>query len=138
MRFATQRLPARIEELGAANAYVEVCAVEAGLDARTRFGLQLALEEAFVNVCRYGYPDGPGDVAITCETDGPRFVLEVADWGPPFDVLALPEPDLTLGIDERPIGGLGVHLIRSLANSATYQRDQGRNVLRMAFQAQPT
>jgi len=133
MRLATRRVPARIEELGTANAYVEACAVAAGLDARTRFGLQLALEEAFVNVCRYGYPDGPGDVAVTCETDGPRFVLEVADWGPPFDVLALPAPDLTLGIEERPIGGLGVHLIRTLARSVTYRRDEGRNVLRMMF-----
>jgi anti-sigma regulatory factor (Ser/Thr protein kinase) len=133
MRFATRRVPARIGELGAANAYVEACAVEAGRDARTRFGLQLALEEAFVNVCHYGYPDGPGDVAVTCETDGPRFVLEVADWGPPFDVLALPAPDLTLGIDERPIGGLGVHLIRTLARGVEYRRDEGRNVLRMMF-----
>jgi anti-sigma regulatory factor (Ser/Thr protein kinase) len=133
MRFATRRLPARLDELGAANAYVEACADEAGLDPRTRFGLQLALEEAFVNVCQYGYPGGPGDVAVTCEADGPRFVLEVADWGPPFDVLALPEPDLSLGIDERPIGGLGVHLIRTLTHSVTYRRDQDRNVLRMVF-----
>jgi anti-sigma regulatory factor (Ser/Thr protein kinase) len=133
MRFVTRHLPARIEELGAANAYVEACAAEAGLDARTRFALQVALEEAFVNVCRYGYPDGPGDVAITCERDGPRFVLEVTDWGPPFDVLALPEPDLTLGIEERPIGGLGVHLIRTLTHGVTYRRDAGRNVLRMQF-----
>lgn len=75
--------------------------------------LRLAVEEVCVNVIDHGYPAGaPGPIrlAIDCEPD--RVVVVVADEAVPFDPTDAPVPDLSAGIDERPIGGLGWHLVR--------------------------
>jgi anti-sigma regulatory factor (Ser/Thr protein kinase) len=133
MKFATRLYAAKVENLTGASEYVEECADGWGLSPKKKFGLLVALEEAFVNVCGYAYPEGGGEVELTCEGDADSFALEIADKGLPFDVLSLPDPDTTLGIDEREIGGLGVHLIRTLSDSVGYRRENGSNILRMVF-----
>lgn len=132
MKPEAKRLPAKIENLEPANAFVEDCYGRAGMDAEKKFKVLLALEEAFVNICHYAYPDGEGDVEIACCVEDDAFVLTVADTGMPFDVLSLPDPDTTLGIDDRAIGGLGILLIRTLS-SPSYSRVNARNVLKMTF-----
>ena len=124
---------ARVANLDAANAFVEACYDRFNLDPEKKFSVLLALEEAFVNICHYAYPDGEGDVEISCAFKKEEFVLEVADKGQAFDILSLPDPDTTLDIEDRPIGGLGILLIRTLSSSVNYQRMGDRNVLRMAF-----
>lgn len=133
MEFDTKHYAAKLENLTGANEFVEECADRIGLAATKKFGLQLALEEAFVNICSYAYPDENGEVEISCGSDGGVFVLEIADKGSPFDVLSLPEPDTTSDIMDRPVGGLGIHFIRSLSDGVSYRRESERNVLRMAF-----
>ena len=133
MKFATRLYPAKTEFLAGASDYVEECADGWGLPPKKKFGLLVALEEAFVNVCGYAYPEGTGEVELSCEGDADSFVLEIADKGLAFDVLSLPDPDITLGIDDRPIGGLGVHLIRTLSDSVGYRRENDSNILRMVF-----
>ena len=133
MKFATRLFEARVENLAGASEYVEECADGWGLPPKKKFGILVALEEAFVNVCGYAYPGGVGEVEISCEGDADSLILEIADKGLPFDVLSLPDPDITLGIDERAIGGLGVHLIRTLSDSVGYRRENGSNILRMVF-----
>lgn len=124
---------AAIASLPAASDFVEACAGRCGLGAPKMHAIQLALEEAFVNICRYAYPDSVGEVELSCRRAGGPFVLEIADTGIPFDVLALPEPDLTLDVMEREIGGLGVHFIRSVSDHVSCRRENGRNILRMEF-----
>ena len=133
MELGTLCTAARVEHLNQAVAFVDERAEQCGLEPKKKFGALLALEEAFVNICRYAYPQGEGDVVLTCGSDGELFVLELSDTGAPFDLLSLPEPDLTLDIMERKIGGLGVHFIRKLSDSVSYRREQNRNILRMAF-----
>lgn len=133
MKIETRRYPARVDDLPAVTEFVAACADRFGLDDRARFGLLLALEEAFVNICRYAYADGAGDAELSCESEGDDFVLDISDWGKPFNVLSLPQPDRTGDLMHRPLGGLGVHFIRTFSNSVTYRRDDGRNVLRMVF-----
>lgn len=133
MIFATKQYAAKVENLAGVNDFVEKCADSFGLDAQKKFGLLLALEEAFVNICSYAYPDGEGDAEISCKGDGDVFVLEIADSGSPFDVLSLPEPDVTLDLMDRQIGGLGIHFIRTLSDSVSYRRENERNVLQMEF-----
>jgi len=137
MQCDRRRYNARVENLGAANEFVEGCAERFGLDPQKRFGLQLALEEAFVNICHYAYPGGTGDVEIACTGDGADFTLEIADSGSPFDLLSLPEPDTSSPIMERRIGGLGIHFIRTLSDSVSYRRENDRNILRMVFRRIP-
>lgn len=74
-----------------------------------------------------------GDAEISCSVDGDAFVLEIKDSGNPFNVLILPDPDTTLDIAEREIGGLGVHLIRTLSDDVSYRRENGQIILRMIF-----
>jgi anti-sigma regulatory factor (Ser/Thr protein kinase) len=133
MVFATKQIEARVENLATANDFVEQCADRFGLDAKKKFGLLLTLEEAFVNICSYAYPGAEGDAEISCTGDGDTFALEIADRGCPFDLLSLPDPDLTLDITEREIGGLGIHFIRTLSDSVSYRRENGRNILHMEF-----
>jgi anti-sigma regulatory factor (Ser/Thr protein kinase) len=133
MKCETRVFAAEVENLPAVTSFVEACAERRGLRSQAKFGLLLALEEAFVNICHYAYPEHSGTADITCETDGDLFVLEIADHGHPFDVLSLPEPDITADLMHRKVGGLGVHFIRTVSNSVSYRREDDRNVLRMAF-----
>lgn len=133
MKRATRIYAATVGNLIEANEFVEECADLFGLDAKKKFGLLLALEEAFVNICSYAYPGSVGDAEISCEGDGDSFLLEIADNGSPFDVLSLPDPDTTSDIAERKIGGLGIHFIRTLSDSVTYYRENDQNVLRLEF-----
>lgn len=133
MRCGPLRLEARVANLAAASTLVGDCADRAGLDARMRFAVLLSLEEAFVNVCRYAYPGGSGDVEVTCEHRTGVFVLELADTGAAFDPRSVPLPDTSADLDKRQMGGLGIHFIRSLADGVTYRRDGDRNTLRMEF-----
>lgn len=124
---------AQLENLPLVTEFVEACAERFGLESKKRFGLLIAVEEAFVNVCSYAYPDGEGEVELACGVDGDALVLEIADQGQPFDVLALPEPDTTLDVMDREIGGLGVYFIRRLTDAVSYRRDNGRNILRLVL-----
>lgn len=121
----------QLDNLAVATEFVEGQAELYGLDTAKTLGLLLALEEAFVNICSYAYSDGAGEIELACGGEGDVFILEIADSGRPFDVLALPEPDTTLSIDDREIGGLGVLLIRRLTDAVSYRRENNRNILRM-------
>lgn len=100
--------------------------------------LELLIEEIFVNICRYSYPENaPGSVTITCAIPkSGELSIEVGDQGIEFDPLAAPAPDLTLDLEQRPIGGLGIHLLKTLAGSLSYRREQGWNRLRFGISAE--
>ena len=129
----TRRYPARVDEVPAVTEFVADCGDRFGLDGQAKFGLLLALEEAFVNICRYAYPGAAGVAELSCESEDDAFVLDISDWGKPFDMLSLPEPDTSGDLVHRPLGGLGVHFIRKFSNAVTYRRDEDRNVLRLVF-----
>jgi serine/threonine-protein kinase RsbW len=133
MEWETKVFPAALEHLAEANDFIESFADRFGFDTKKKFGVLLALEEAFVNICSYAYPDGAGNAEICCGRDNNSLILEIADAGRPFDILSLPDPDITLGIEERSAGGLGIHFIRTLSDSVSYRRENDRNVLRMTF-----
>jgi len=133
MTFTEKLFPARLENLPDASRFAEESAELFHLEAKKMFGLQLALEEAFVNICSYAYPNGEGDAELSCGWIDDTFVLEIADSGEPFDLLSLPDPDLTLEIMDREIGGLGIHFIRKMPDRVSYRRKNGCNILRMEF-----
>jgi len=124
---------ARVDNLDEATGFVEGCADRFGLDKKRTFGLLIALEEAFVNVCHYAYPGGEGEVELACGGEEGAFILEITDSGVAFDILSLPDPDTTADIMERDIGGLGVHFIRKFTDDVIYRREDGRNILRMVL-----
>ncbi len=129
-KVARRNFPAKLDSLSDCLSFISASAAERGFGARRISEIQLAAEEALVNIFSYAYPDAAGDVEITCRFDsGQRLVIELVDSGTPFDVLSAPEPDLTAGIEERAIGGLGVHFIKVLMDEVSYARKEGKNVL---------
>lgn len=133
MECTAKRCLARLENLDEVTGFVEQCAGRFGLGTKLTFGLLVAIEEAFVNVCHYSYPAGEGEVEVTCCGEDGAFILEIADSGIEFNVLALPDPDTTADIMDREIGGLGVFFIRKLTDDLSYRREAGRNILRMVL-----
>jgi serine/threonine-protein kinase RsbW len=125
-------LPARIDSLPCGLALVVKCATAAGFAPQRVMEIELAVEEAFANICLYAYPNGSGEVEVRCTQDETRhFLIELIDSGIPFDMLARPAPDLTVDAAQRQIGGLGIPLIRALMDNATYNREGTRNILRL-------
>jgi anti-sigma regulatory factor (Ser/Thr protein kinase) len=123
--------------LHAAQEFVRTGALEAGLPEGRIGELDLVIEEIFMNVCRYAYPDGgPGDVTLTYSVPAPgELNVEVADQGAEFNPLTAAPPDLTLSLESRPIGGLGIFLVKALARSITYRRDHDWNRLTFGISA---
>jgi serine/threonine-protein kinase RsbW len=128
----TITLPARIDSLPRGLALVVECATAAGFAPQRVMEIELAVEEALANICLYAYPNSSGEVEVRCTQDETRhFSIELIDSGIPFDMLARPAPDFTLDAAQRPIGGLGIPLIRALMDNATYHREGSRNILRL-------
>ncbi|BBL66997.1 ATP-binding protein [Methanoculleus chikugoensis] len=119
--------------LGALPAIAEFLAETlAGCGGELVFAIQLAVDEACSNIVLYGYPGGePGSISIACTADDETVRVTITDDGVPFDPLTAPPPPLDVPVEERPIGGLGIHFIRTVTDSVTYARKDGKNVLSM-------
>ena len=94
--------------------------------------VDLALEEHVTNVMAYAYEDAaPHDIRIRLRVENQSLQIEVEDDGVAYNPLSRPPVDTSVPLEEKPIGGLGVHLIRSLMDEVDYRREAGKNVLRM-------
>ncbi|MGQ0694711.1 MAG: SpoIIE family protein phosphatase [Nitrospiraceae bacterium] len=93
--------------------------------------LNMALDDLLSNVVQYGFPNDPEEHSIRVEGEvrGEYVILTITDDGVPFNPLAVAAPDLSLPHDERDIGGLGIHLVRSMFDELSYHRTVGHNVL---------
>jgi anti-sigma regulatory factor (Ser/Thr protein kinase) len=121
------------EELPRLAAAVDGFAQAHDLPPRTVTALNLVLEELVVSVFHQGTGPGGSMAAIraTCGEDAVR--AEVRDDGVPFDPLSHPAPAEDLSLEDREIGGLGIHMVRSVAGDLTYAREGSENVLRFAI-----
>jgi serine/threonine-protein kinase RsbW len=112
---------------------VERFGAEQRLPASVVNALNVVLDEAVSNAVNHGYAAGVrGEIAVRLRRRPDSVLVEVEDDGKPFDPLQAPPPDLTLPLEQRPIGGLGIHLIMNLMDEVAYARVDGRNVLKMA------
>ena len=94
------------------------------------FRVNLVLEELILNIMDYGAEDGDPDISLTIECDDDSISIELSDSGRPFDPLTeAPEPDLDASVSERRVGGLGVHLTKTLMDDVRYAREGDRNHL---------
>ena len=120
----------RIPEL---NNFLESIGERLNMDMPVISQVQMAVEEAVVNVMNYAYPDGKnGFVTIKVMSDGHEIRIVVIDSGIAFDPTSKEKADTTLSVEERPIGGLGIFMIREMMDSINYERVDGRNILTMA------
>jgi anti-sigma regulatory factor (Ser/Thr protein kinase) len=132
---ATITLPAQPVAVAEGVAFVVQHATAVGVPSKRVAEIELAVEEALVNICQYAYVDSPGTVEIRCSRNETwQFLIELIDTGQPFNILTLPPPDLTTEVKHRQVGGLGVLFICALMDHVTYRRDGNQNILQLAVQ----
>lgn len=99
------------------------------LPPRAAFLLDLVLEEIVTNVINHGAGSAEANIRIALAVEGERIAGTVRDDAAPFDPLALAPVDVAAHIDDRAIGGLGIHLVREMTETVAYSREDGHNVL---------
>lgn len=121
----------RIEEISRMAAFIEETGEELGLTVEDSFNIHLALEEAVTNVIMYAYPkDEEHEIKLSVRHADDRLIFKIIDSGREFDPTLQPDADVTLPLEERPVGGLGIFLIRRVMQVVEYSRTaDGRNIL---------
>ena len=125
------RIATRLDELPRLDAAVEDFAQEQAWPPDLVFQVKLVLEELGVNIVNHGHDDDARhEIEIEIASAADALTIEIADDGRPFDPLTeAPEPDIESALEDRPIGGLGVHLVRTMMDEARYRREEGKNRL---------
>lgn len=111
--------------------FVEASAERTGVDPAARFDLQLAVEEACTNVIQHAYRGSGGEVEVCFEVDGQDVIITLRDHGRPFDPKLVVRPDLKQPLEERQIGGLGLHLMEKLMDELHFIFAEDGNTLVM-------
>ena len=125
--------PARVEALSDVLGFVDQTLDSCECPMKIQTAICVAIEEVFVNVARYAYGEGEGDVALGVgfNAESREITFRMADKGTPFDPLKKPDPDITLSAEEREIGGLGIFITKKTMDSVSYAYENGENVLTM-------
>lgn len=119
-----------VQEVPVMTDFVEKTAGQAHLDPSVTMTLTLAIEEAVANVMKYAYPEGEvGPIEIDATIKDGSLSFTIKDSGTPFDPTQVKKADITLSAEEREIGGLGIHLIRSIMDTVEYHHTSNQNIL---------
>ena len=129
----TITMDAVLANLDQALAFVDENLEQMDCPMKQQMQVDLAVEEAFVNVASYAYGEGTGPVTLSVseEKETGRLVIRLSDSGIPFDPTARKEPDLSLPAEERQIGGLGIFMVKKSMDELRYAYENGQNVLTM-------
>lgn len=126
------RIPNRLAAIGETAADIARFCAGHGVPEGAIGHLNLALDEAMTNTIEYAWPDsGDHELALTLAIGEGAVTAEISDDGIAFDPLKVPPPDLESDLASRPVGGLGVHFVKTLMDEVAYRRDRGTNVLTM-------
>ncbi len=124
--------PASLDLLGDIRAFIlEEDGAEERLPPKRVAHLDVAIEEIVVNICSYAYETPPGELTIRVEERPEFFAVEFLDNGVAFDPLAIDEPDVSLPLEKRDAGGLGILLVRRMMDEVHYSRKGTLNSLRI-------
>src|SRR5262245_51247471 len=125
-----QNLANDLESLGIASAALSQLLARHAVSAEASYACTLALEEIFTNIVKYAYADElPHAIRFGARCTPRHVILRFSDDGREFDPLAEPAPDLDRPLEERAVGGLGIHLVRRLADRVEYARIRGHDNL---------
>ena len=122
------------ENLEAVNDFIHEQIKPFSCQSQTLFQIDLAVEEIYVNIAHYAYSPDKGTVQIDCSVektaDAPaKVTVSFTDSGKAFNPLEKPDPDITLSVEERKIGGLGIFLTKKYMDSVLYERKDNQNIL---------
>ncbi|MEG0499900.1 MAG: ATP-binding protein [Rikenellaceae bacterium] len=118
-----------ISEISILTDFIEEIGEQLDMKPSLVMSLNLVLEEAVSNIILYAFPQKKGElITILAEKTDNLLVFTITDKGVEFDPTVIPEADITLSAEDRPVGGLGIYLIKKIMNEVEYQRIDGNNV----------
>ncbi|MBQ9679112.1 MAG: ATP-binding protein [Ruminococcus sp.] len=120
---------ADVDQLHDVLAFVDDLLEEHDCPIKAQMQIDVALEELFVNIAQYAYPDSTGKAVIRVSISSEFAEITLIDSGIPYDPLKKPDPDVTLNAQDRPIGGLGIFMTKKLMDNVSYEYKDGRNIL---------
>jgi len=120
----------RIEDLLRVNSIFESFATQHEIGGRLRYHLLVSIEEILTNIIKYGFDEqGVHPIHITFRLVLENVEMEFEDRGREFNPLEVEEPNLETAIEDRQLGGLGIHLVKKMVDVAEYRREGDRNIL---------
>lgn len=127
----TLKVEATDENVVTVNEFLSDFLEENACPMKTKMQIELAIEEAYINIAKYAYGDKTGEAWLKVSFEGDEFTFELKDKGTPYDPLQKQDPDITLSAEERPIGGLGIFLVKKTMDSVSYVYENSQNILTM-------
>lgn len=116
--------------------WAEKCWLDSGFPVDRMSEMLIALEEIYVNVCSHGYAGAPGPVKFQCyRVQDDSIIYKIKDWSGPFDVTKVDAPDIKSCLSDRKIGGLGVLLIKEMADEIEWSYEDHSNTLSLKFRS---
>jgi serine/threonine-protein kinase RsbW len=132
----TLHISAELKNLAAIRRFTEEAALKLQTPSFATEDMILAIDEAVTNVILHGYQRGPGTIEIEMRRDRDLLVVSLRDQAPPFDPTTVPKPDVSIPLEYRPLGGMGVHLMRESVDEILYRvLPQGGNELTLLKKA---
>lgn len=125
---------AEVEVWNDVSSFLEEELEKADASMKATMQILVAMEEIFVNVAHYAYPDTKGNAIITYDVKDGRAYISIKDRGVQFDPLQKEDPDVTLSADDRKIGGLGIFMAKKTMDAISYEYKDGMNILKMEKQ----
>ncbi len=125
------KIPAKVDQLSSVQSFIDGIVEQAGVSMKDSMQISLAVEEIFVNIASYAYQGNDGEAVIKAAiVDDPASIrITFIDSGVPFDPLKKEDPDVTLGVHERDVGGLGIFLTKKTMDDVNYVNQDGKNIL---------
>ena len=142
MEKRTITVPAKDENLEKVLAFTEESLELCGCPMKEQMMIAVCVEEIAVNVFHYAYPDDPeaekAYLTMDVEADDEAVTFTFTDSGIPYDPLAKEDPDITLSAEDRPIGGLGIYMVKKKMDEVSYHREGDTNVFQMKKSLKPS
>jgi serine/threonine-protein kinase RsbW len=125
------RITSDLHNLNTIRDFVGNYATALGMGSNDVYGITLAVDEAATNICVHGYKREPGMIEVTVEHDAQNLIVSIRDNAPVFDPTIAPTPDLTIPLEERPLGGLGIHFMRHFVDEIIHHvtAEQGNELV---------
>ena len=126
-------LPAKIENIAKVTEWIDERLEELSCPMKVQMQIDVALDEIFGNIAHYAYRGKEGSATVQFSFDSETHTISISffDEGLPFNPLEQTEPDTTLGVMERKIGGLGIFLVKKTMDEVSYEYKDGHNILTM-------
>ena len=120
---------ARLENIEVVTAFIDAFLEDADCPVKTQMQIDVAVDEVMSNIAHYAYPDSEGTVTVSIEEKENTVQIFFRDSGIPYDPLTAKAPDLSLSAEDRPIGGLGIHMVKKMMDAVSYRYENGQNML---------